>query len=170
MVAGLRQVQLSGTDQFVSFAAGPHQKPEVRPVFSTKLQKDFAREMLVRRFALACILATDFAPQRRIASALLPDLKEELVHISRESLIFRERETSYRVVCGTFTSSQQLSCDYIFLRSPLDVCLTDLFNCAWFCADCGLEVCGQCRSDIVDSAVVVSGTSTVQGTLMRFRK
>ena len=74
-------------------------------MFSTKLQKDFAQEISVRHFALSCILATEFAPQRRIAGALLPDLKEELAPISQESLIFRERETSYRVVCGTFISS-----------------------------------------------------------------
>ena len=29
-----------------------------------------------------------------------------------------------------------------------DACRTDLFACAWFCALCGAEICGECYSDL----------------------
>ena len=37
-----------------------------------------------------------------------------------------------------------------------DACHTDLFCEAWFCPNCGTEICGECRADIFQDNDVVS--------------
>lgn len=34
--------------------------------------------------------------------------------------------------------------------SPIDSCLTSLFNCTWFCSCCGREFCSECQAKLVE--------------------
>jgi hypothetical protein len=45
---------------------------------------------------------TEHVPQRTVADALLPILKEELAHISRPDVLVRTQEVTIRATCGTY--------------------------------------------------------------------
>ena len=58
-----------------------------------------------------------------------------------------------REICGQYRAfsmiNEQLTCH-------VDACRTDLFTDAWFCQQCGAEICGHCRDDMKDNPEAVS--------------
>jgi len=86
--------------------------------------------------------------QQTVAGALLPVLKEELIHLSRGGVLVRTQEVSIRATCGACSqfycaSLRTASCLYI-----ADVCQTSIFSGSWICRTCGKEVCSECYATI----------------------
>ena len=98
--------------------------------------------MIVVPASANCIL------QWTAADALLPVLKEELIHLSRDGVLVRTQEVSIRATCGAClqfccTSLCTVSCLYV-----ADVCQTSIFSGSWICRTCGKEVCSDCYATI----------------------
>ncbi|KAI1797007.1 hypothetical protein LXA43DRAFT_985519 [Ganoderma leucocontextum] len=70
--------------------------------------------------------------KRTVAEALLPVLKEEMVHLQLPEVIRRPRETEVRATC--------------------DACMTSIFSSSWMCRTCGRETCFDCFAHIKEVA------------------
>ncbi|KAI0029130.1 hypothetical protein K488DRAFT_16888, partial [Vararia minispora EC-137] len=71
-----------------------------------------------------------------IAKALMPVLKQELVHL-QDKAVWRALEHDVRATC--------------------DTCLTSIFSGTWMCRQCGREVCADCFDRVRQLAPVAAG-------------
>lgn len=83
---------------------------------------------------------------------MMPILRSEVRHIACGAA-YKKRKLNARETCGarTFLIEALQAETYI-----ADACRADLFSQTWFCTQCGAELCGDCRGDLLSDRTKVN--------------
>src|SRR5271170_1280879 len=79
--------------------------------------------------------------QTAVAKALLPTLRQELVHLNLKEVIQRPRESQFRSTCGEWEPFIPTLCGEMLNYIATDTCMTSIFSSSWLCRQCGRESC-----------------------------